>query len=128
GLDKSMRRVILRAAARNQLRRRFLRVAPVHYFCYVESLLVVQPAANIRETDDFVAGFLHQVGSHRADISETLHDHAATLSSHADPGERLVTADHDSASRGFASPPRTASLNRLAGHHRRCGLPHVACL
>src|SRR6516162_3402684 len=124
-LEEYVPRGHFRSAVGKTLQLLFLRVNPVDHFGYVESLLVVQPAADIRETDDFVAGFLHEVGGHRADISETLHHHAASLSFDADLGERLVTADHHSASRGFASPPGTAELNRLPGYHRRGGLPDV---
>src|SRR5206468_12092778 len=63
GLEKYIARGHFRSAVGKTLQRLFLRVDPVDHFGYVESLLVVQPAANIRETDDFVAGFLHQVGS-----------------------------------------------------------------
>src|SRR5215472_9692537 len=124
-LEEYIARGHFRSPALETLQRLFLCVNPVNYFGYVESLLVVQPAANIRETDDFVAGFLHQVRGHRADISETLHHHAAARSFHADLGERLVTAHHDSATGGFASPSGAPQLNRLSRHHRRRGLTDV---
>src|SRR5215472_5191954 len=124
-LEEYVPRGHFRSAVGKTLQLLFLRVNPVDHFGYVESLLVVQPPADIRETDDFVAGFLHEVGGHRADISETLHHHAASLPFDADLGERLVTADHHSASRGFASPPGTAELNGLPGYHRRGGLSDV---
>src|SRR6516162_7888402 len=53
-LEEYVPRGHFRSAVGKTLQLLFLRVNPVDHFGYVESLLVVQPAADIRETDDFV--------------------------------------------------------------------------
>ena len=113
------------SASGTTLQRLLLRVHPVNHFRYVEALLVVEPAADISQPDDFVPGLLHQLRRHRADIAKTLHDHAAALFLQTNLGQRLVAAHHHAAARGFAPSAGSTQLNRLSCHHRRRGLPHV---
>src|SRR5207248_445690 len=113
------------SASGKTLKRLLLRVHPVNHFRYVEALLVVEPAADISQPDDFVPGLLHQLRRHRADIAKTLHDHAAALFLQTNLGQRLVAAHHHAAARGFAPSAGSTQLNRFSCHHRRRGLPHV---
>ena len=124
-LKEHVARRHLRSPARKILQQLFLRVNPVDQFRHVEAFLVVKPAANISQTNNLVSRFLHQVRGHRAHISETLHDHAASLFFHAQLGERLVATHHYPAPGSFPSSARPAQLNRLSGYDRGCSLSNM---
>ena len=80
---------------------------------------------NIGHADDAVAGLMHQRGGHRADVAETLNDHARLLALHAELRERLVADQHQAAAGGFVAAVRAAHLDRLAGDHGGGGAAHV---
>src|SRR5581483_4765410 len=91
----------------------------------IEAVFVVKTPADIRESDDFVAGLLHQAGGHGADIAEALNDDPRALLLQAQLSHRFVYADHDAAAGRFAAAARAAEFNGLARADGSGGLPHV---
>src|SRR6202050_2100634 len=113
-------------AAGGKLRQRFaLRVAPVDQLRYVEALLVVERAVNIRDADDFITRRVHEHGAHRADVPEALNDHARLIALHAEFGDSGVTNDHQPAASRFLTPARATQREGLAGDDGRGGVAHV---
>ena len=122
-LEKHVTRTHFRSATRIILQRLLLCADPVDHLGHVESVFVVETAADIGKSDDFVTGFLHQVRGHRANVAEALNDDPRRFFFHAELCQRLVPANHHAASRRFAASARAAQFNRLAGYDRRRRLP-----
>src|ERR1700730_14207694 len=91
---------------------------PVDHFRNVETIFVVQPAIDVSESNYFVAGLVHQIGRHGADVTEALNHDAASLFLDAQLGQSFVAADHHATAGSFLAAARTAQLDRLAGHNR----------
>jgi len=79
------------------LQRFFLGVDPIDHLRHVEALLVIEAAADVRQADDFVARFMHELRGHGAHVPEALNDDAASFFLDSQLGERLVAADHHAA-------------------------------
>ena len=114
GLEQNFLRGHFRAAAREIRQRLSLVVNPLVQLCDIESLFVVKPAVNVRDADDFVAGFCIKSAASRADVAESLDDHTAVFALHAEFFDRLVAADHQPAPGGFLAALRAAKFERLA--------------
>src|ERR1700685_1656413 len=83
GMEQHLLRRLL-VAAPWKFRQWFpLPVDPIHQLRNVEPLVVVQPAVNIRDADNLVPRLVHQNRRLRADVSEALNDHPATLALYA---------------------------------------------
>src|SRR6266851_6014975 len=124
-LEENVARGQLGSTAGVILERLLLRVYPVHHLGHVQALLVVECAADIREPDDFVAGFLHEVRGHGANVAEALNDDAAALLLDSQLGQRFIAANHHAAAGGFFPSARAAQLDGLASHHGGGGLAEV---
>ena len=103
GLKKNVARTHFRSAGREILQGFFLPVNPVHHFRNVETVFVVQTAADVGKSHDFVAGLLHQFRGERAHVAEALNDYPAALFFEAQLGDGFVAAHHHAAAGGFAA-------------------------
>src|SRR6266851_7014948 len=124
-LEEHIARAHLRSAAGEILKLFLLRVDPVDRLRHVESLLVIKAAADVRESYDFVARFVHQVRGQGAHVAKALDNDSASFFLDAEFREGLIAANHHAAPGGFAPSARAAQLDGLAGHHGRGGLAEV---
>src|SRR5579864_5752385 len=76
-LEQHIPRTHLCAPVRKILERSFLRVDPIDDFGDVKTIFVVEAAADIGKTNNFVTRLLHQVRSQRPDVAETLDNDTA---------------------------------------------------
>src|SRR5271157_424214 len=120
----------LGAAAGKFLQGFFLGVDPVDDFGNVEPFFVVEAAADVGETNDFVAGLLHQVSGKGTHVAEALNDDASGFFLHAELGHGLVHADHHATAGGFAAATRAAEFDGLTGNDGGRGLAgvHGVCI
>src|SRR6266436_1695894 len=107
------------------LKRLLLRVHPVDGLRHIKTFFIVKTAADVREADDFVAGFLHEFRGHGTNVAEALNHNAAALLLDTEFRERFVAANHHPAAGGFFPPARSAELDRLASDDRSGGLADV---
>src|SRR6266851_4063661 len=124
-LEQHIPRAHLRATTGKILQRFLLGVDPIDRLRHVEALLVVKTAADVREADDFVARFLHEVRGHGADVAEALNDDAAAFFLDAEFREGFVAANHHAAAGGFAPAARAAEFDGLASDDSGGGLADV---
>src|SRR6266851_7802070 len=113
-LEEHIARDHLRSTAGEILQRFLLRVDPIDRLRHVEALLVIKAAADVSESNDFVARFVHQVRGKGAHVSETLDNDSASFFLDAEFREGFVAANHHAAPGGFAPSARAAQLDGLA--------------
>src|SRR5580700_8262437 len=82
GVEQDLLRRLFVAAAWEFRKRLALSVNPVNQFWNVETFVVVEPAMDIGDSDNFIACLMHQNRGLRADVAETLNDHTATVALH----------------------------------------------
>ena len=64
------------------LQKLFLIGDPLDHLGNVKTVFVVQATADIREPDNFIPGFGHQIGGHRTNVAKSLDNRAAALLFH----------------------------------------------
>src|SRR5579863_1416856 len=92
-----------------------LRIDPINQLGDVEPFFVVERPVNIRRTNYFVAGLVHQHRCHRADVSEALHNHPRLIALQSNAGEGAIAHNHAAAAGCFFPPPRPAQLDWFSG-------------
>src|SRR5271167_2286390 len=125
GMEEDVLGGLFFAAGREIRQGPALFVNPVDELGDVKTLLVVEPAMNIGDTDNFVARGVHQHSALGTDVAKTLNDDAATFSAHFQFSQRIVAAHHQAAASGFAATLGAAELQRLAGDDGSGGLAGV---
>src|SRR5207253_9341337 len=110
--------------------REFLKthLLPLHQFDHLRHVITVffvKTTADVREADDFVAGFLHEIRSQGTDIAESLNHNAAALLLDAEFREGLIAADHHASAGGLAPAARAAEFDGLTGDDGGGGLTNV---
>ena len=73
----------------------------------------------------FVSRLGHQACGVRADVAETLHNHAGRVAIETELLDGLLAHDQDAPSSGLATAARSADVDGLASNYRRDRLPHV---
>src|SRR6266702_2645813 len=124
-LEEDIARGHFRSTARKFLERLLLGVHPVDHLRHIEALLVVETTADVREANDFVAGFLHVFRCQGANVAEALNHDAAALFFDSQFREGFVAANHHAAPGGFFPAARAAEFNGLAGDDGGGGLTDV---
>src|SRR5512140_1828533 len=83
----------------------------------IDSLGVIQTTIPLRDANDLVSAFMHQLRSVRAYVTEALDDHARALTLHFKFLKGLVGDDHHATTGRLAPSSRATDVQWLACHH-----------
>src|SRR5205814_951969 len=103
GLKEHLARAHFCTTAWEFLKRLLLRIHPIDHLRHVKTFFIVKTTTDVREANDFIAGFLHEFRGQGTYVAKTLHHDAAALLLDAEFREGFVAANHDAAAGGFAS-------------------------
>src|SRR5260370_16725179 len=124
-LEEDIARGHLHSTARKILERLFLGIDPVDDLRHVKTLFVVETAADVRETDNFVARFLHEFRCQGANVAEALNHDAAAFLLDSQLAQRFIAANHHAAPGGFFPSARSAEFDGLSGDDGGGGVTDV---
>src|SRR5580704_298259 len=124
-MEKHFLRAHFFAACREIGKRLALAVDPLDQLRDVEAAFVVETAVDVRNADNFVARFVHQISGLRADVAKALNDDASAATLHSEFLNGFVAADHQATAGSFRAALRAAEFKRLAGDYGGSGLARV---